>query len=286
LTRPPRTSPRAPQAVRGKRNEPGPQVTIGSQLRKQPIQHAIPNIHVSNIGTIRNTLDDLAGEVHDYPDDEAYDEDGADYEDGYGDLAWPSDRRWRPIAAVGGALIAICAIGTAVIVNSGDSATTKGTVAPPISTPRTAVSTPSAPRTTIPPSAAPSPTRTSPLPPETVTTVPPSLVPRRTPTAAPPPTALPPSATLNPRTVVYTVTGSKQLVDLVNVVYTDARGYPQTVLNVALPWTKVVILNPGVQTESVIASSFTSQLNCSIGNAEGQTVIASAKASLLATCTR
>jgi Mycobacterium membrane protein len=186
---------------------------------------------------------------------------------------------------VGGALIAICAIGTAVIINSGDSATTKGTVAPPMPS-RTAVSTPSAPHSTIPPSASPSPTRTSQLPPETVTTVPPSLSPRRAPTAAPAPTALPPSATLSPRTVVYTVTGTKQIVDLVNVVYTDARGYPQTVFNVALPWTKVVVLNPGVQTESVIASSFTSALDCSIVNAEGQTVIASAKSSLLATCTR
>ena len=73
--------------------------------------------------------------------------------------------------------------------------------------------------------------------------------PARTPTAAPAPTTAPPPATLNPRTVVYTVAGTKQLLDLVNVVYTDARGYPQTEFNVSLPWSKAIVLNPGVQTE-------------------------------------
>ena len=66
------------------------------------------------------------------------------------------------------------------------------------------------------------------------------------------------------------------MLDLVNIVYTDARGYPQTEFNVALPWTKVVVLNPGVQTQSVIATSIYSHLNCSVVNAAGQTVVASA----------
>ena len=69
------------------------------------------------------------------------------------------------------------------------------------------------------------------------------------------------------------MTGTKQLLDLVNIVYTDARGYPQTEFNVALPWSKVVVLNPGVQTQSVIATSIYSQLNCSIVNAAGQPVV-------------
>ena len=82
------------------------------------------------------------------------------------------------------------------------------------------------------------------------------------------------------------MTGTKQLLDLVNVVYTDARGYPQTEFNVALPWTKVVVLNPGVQTQSVIATSIYGQLNCSIVNAAGQPVVASTNNSMIATCTR
>jgi Mycobacterium membrane protein len=189
-------------------------------------------------------------------------------------------------------VVATCAIATAVILNSGDSATTKATVGAPTPTPRTLMTTPSskpsAPRPTAPPSASTTPQ----LPPETVTTLTPapSVGPTRTPTAAPrpglPPQALPPQATLNPRAVLYSVTGTKQLLDLVNIVYTDAQGYPQTELNVALPWSKVVVLNPGVQTQSVIATSIYSRLNCSIVDAAGQPVVVSTNNSMIATCTR
>ncbi|QLL10041.1 threonine AND proline RICH protein [Mycobacterium vicinigordonae] len=182
--------------------------------------------------------------------------------------------------------MAIGAIATAVIINSGDSATTKATVGAPA--PRTVIST--TPHSPAPPSMTPSTpptTARTPLPPETVTTLtPPSNVPTRIPTAAPVPPATPPGAALSPRAIVYTVTGTKQLFDLVNIAYTDARGFPVTEFNVALPWTKVVVLNPGVQTESVIATSIYGQLNCSIVNAQGQLVKASANNSSIATCTR
>ncbi len=196
-----------------------------------------------------------------------------------------------------GAVMAIGAVATAVIINSGDSATTKATVGVP--GPRTALTAP--PRTSSPPSMAPSapPASDRPLlPPETVTTLAPSSAPTKTataptrlPNAAPaptaaPPGAAPPGAALDPRAIVYSVTGSKQLFDLVNIVYTDGRGFPVTEFNVALPWTKVVVLNPGVQTESVIATSIYGQLNCSIVNAQGQLVKASTINSALATCTR
>lgn len=235
-------------------------------------------------------LTDRLGPVYDYPADDDYD--GADTEDlgGYGDLAWPADTRWRPAAAILGAVVALGAVATAVIINSGDSASTKATVgAPP---PRTLTSAPPAPRTPVAqPSPSASPSQT-PLPPETVTTLapPPSAstttLPTPTPTAAPPPTDAPPPVALNPRTVIYSVTGTKQLLDLVNVVYTDARGYPQTEFNVSLPWSKVVVLNPGVTTESVVATSFMGRLNCAIVNAAGQPVVASANNGVMATCTR
>lgn len=187
-----------------------------------------------------------------------------------------------------GAVVAVGAVATAVIINSGDTATTKATVGVPA--PRTAAST-TAPRTSAPPSAAP--TSATLLPPETVTTLTPGNAPTKTaspttrlPTAAPAPTVAPPGPALDPRTVIYSVTGTKQLFDLVNIAYTDARGFPVTEFNVALPWTKVVVLNPGVQTESVIATSIYGQLNCSIVNAQGQLVKASTNNSALATCTR
>jgi Mycobacterium membrane protein len=227
---------------------------------------------------------DRLGPVHDYPDD---DYDGADTDvlDGYGDLAWPAETRWRPAAAILGAVVAVGAIATAVIINSGDSATTKATVGPPVPPPLTSAAP--APKTTAPPSAS-----QTPLPPETVTTVtpPPSASPRpapsQPPTAAPPPIAAPPPVALNPRTVVYSVTGTKQLLDLVNVVYTDAQGYPHSEFNVSLPWSKVIVLNPGVATVSVVATSFYGQLNCSVVNAAGQPVVVSANNGVVATCTR
>nr|WP_293327563.1 MmpS family transport accessory protein [Mycobacterium sp.] len=224
----------------------------------------------------------LVDDIEDYPDDENCDTDSFGYEE----LGWPADRRWRPAVAIIGAVMALGAVATAVIINSGDSATTKATVGAPTPTPHTVISTTS-PRPTAPPST------TSPapqLPRETVTTVIPTspalTTPGTLPNAAPPPVAVPPRIAVNPRTVVYSVTGSKQLIDLVNVVYTDARGFPVTEFNVALPWTKVVVLNPGVQTQSVIASSIYSRLDCSIVNAQGQLVKTSTNNSAIATCTR
>ena len=102
----------------------------------------------------------------------------------------------------------------------------------------------------------------------------------------PAPALVPPRATLNPSTVYYSVTGTKGLLDLVNVVYTDARGYPQTEFNVSLPWSKVIVLNPGVTTQSVVATSIVGRLDCAIVNAAGQVEVASANNSNLATCTK
>lgn len=241
------------------------------------------------------TLPHLDDEVRDYCDDEGYETYGADsyVDDGCDDSAWAADSRRRPVAAILGAVVALGAIATAVVINSGDSASTKATVGPPA--PRTITSAPATPKTVAtsgvapgaPDIAQPSPSRVPQLAPETVTTVTtPSAAPSTppTPTAAPPPTAAAP--TLNPRTVVYSVTGTKQLLDLVNVVYTDARGYPQTEFNVSLPWSKAIVLNPGVQTESVVATSFYGRLNCAIVDAAGQPVVTSANNTNLATCTR
>jgi hypothetical protein len=218
-------------------------------------------------------MNHLDTDIEDYPDDETD-----------GDYAGPADHRWRPVAAIAGGVLVLAVIATIVIVNGGDSASTSATVVP--SPPRTVIATP---RPTT-PTASPIPS----LPPETVTTLPPHTAtarptaePSTAPTATPPPAASPSTPpAVNPRTVVYTVTGTKQLLDLVTIIYTDAQGIPHTDFNVALPWTKTVVLNPGVQTKSVVATSLYGQLNCAIVNAEGQTIVASANHTMIATCAR
>ncbi|UKO68737.1 MmpS family transport accessory protein [Mycobacterium avium subsp. paratuberculosis] len=222
------------------------------------------------------TLPHLDDRIRGYPDDDADDACDTDpyLNADYNWTGWPADSRWRPATAIVGAVVALGAIATAVIINSGDSASTKATVG--ASAPHSVTSAPATTKASVPPSASPSPSR--PLPAETFTTA-------QTPTAAPP-LAAAPTVTVDPRTVVYSVSGSKQLLDLVNVVYTDAHGVPQTEFNVSLPWSKVVVLEPGVQTESVVATSFYGRLSCSIFNAAGQRVVASANASNMATCAR
>jgi hypothetical protein len=239
----------------------------------------VPSVHIDTISII-STTNHLDTDIEDYPDDD----------ETYGDEhAGPADHRWRPVAAIAGGAFVLAIIATIVIVNGGDSASTTATVVP--SSTRTVIAIPQ-PMT---PRAAP----TTSLPPETVTTLPthsttPTARPTDTPTAEPSaaPTAPPPAASpstppaVNPRTVVYTVTGTKQLLDLVTVIYTDAQGRPHTDFNVALPWSKTIVLNPGVSTGSVIATSLYGQLSCAIVNAEGQTIVASTNKTMIATCTR
>jgi hypothetical protein len=213
--------------------------------------------------------------IYDYPDDDIYPESDA--------LVGSQDRRWRPVATIAGVVFVLAVIASVVIVNGGDSASTSATVAPPG---RTVIAT----GRPAPPAAPPSQS----LAPETVTTVTPpprtptnTAVPTEVPTATPPPeaSAVPPPE-VNPRTFVYQVTGTKQIFDLVSIVYTDEQGMPHTDLNVSLPWSKTVVLNPGVQLTSVIATSLMGRLNCAITDATGQVVVASANNSMIATCTR
>ncbi|STZ57674.1 MmpS3 protein [Mycolicibacterium tokaiense] len=75
------------------------------------------------------------------------------------------------------------------------------------------------------------------------------------------------------------------MIDLVSVIYTDEQGLPRTEVNVALPWSKTLVLNPGVDFESVTATSLTGQLNCAITDAAGTPVVAQNNNSMIATCT-
>ena len=219
---------------------------------------------------------DHGGETVDL-DRERYD----DYDelDEYGDIEEyyePIDRRWIWIAGVAGAILFVAVVCTVVILGGGDSGSVSTTVAPPATTSQPAATT-SAPVTTptaLPPAAT--------LPPETVTTVTPtaSAPPSDTPAeAAPPPAAA-------PNTITYRVTGNRNLLDLVTIIYTDAQGALQTDVNVALPWAKTVVLDPGVTLGSVTATSVTGQLNCSITDASGATIAVQNNNTMIANCTK
>lgn len=195
------------------------------------------------------------------------------------------DRRWIWVAGVAGAILLVAVICTVVILGGGDSGSVSATVATPPQTSQPATTSPQdATSKPAPPRAAP----TGPLSPETVTTVTPSApAPSATATpvpVAPPAGAVPPPP--DPRAITYTVTGNRQLIDLVTIVYTDAQGALQTDINVALPWTKTVVLNPGVELKSVTATSVAGQLNCAITDAAGAVLVQQANNSMITTCTQ
>ena len=220
----------------------------------------------------RHDHDGSADDVEDYDD---YDEYG-DYE-GYAHD--PDDRRWLWVATVAGIVLLIAVAGTMMILSGGDSGTTSATVAPSLSSPAPyPTGAPS-------PSAVPTPSATRPpaaLSPETVT----SVTPPPAAATTPPPTDAAPPPAADPRTVTYQVTGNRQLLDLVTVIYTDHQGALQTEVNVALPWTKQVVLDPGVDLSSVTATSIAGQLNCTITDASGATLASQNNNTMIANCTR
>lgn len=165
--------------------------------------------------------------------DAAYDDYDEIYE--YDDAI---DRRWVWVAGVAGAILLVAVICTVVILGGGDS----GPVTAPITPPSTSQS--ATPTASAEPSVAPRPRVTAAPPtaslaPETVTTVTPTAA-APTPEAVPPvdPAAPPAPPAPVPNTVTYRVTGTKSLLDLVTVIYTDGQGALQTDVNVALPWAK------------------------------------------------
>lgn len=225
--------------------------------------------------TRRGDDDYDAYDTDDYTDVENYDE--------YLDEA-RIDRRWMWIAGVAGAILFVAVITVSMILGGGDSGSVSATVAAPLPTS-------SAPE----PSAAPSPRVAAPaspsLPAETVTTVSPTAeTPAPAPVAPSPllpaPQAAPPPAAAAPGTVTYRITGNRALLDLVTIIYTDEQGALKTDVNAALPWTKTVVLNPGVTLSSVTATSVSGQLNCAILDANGSLIAVQNNNSFITNCTR
>ena len=200
----------------------------------------------------------------------------------------PLDRRWIWVAGVAGVILMVAVICTGVILGGGDSGTVSaGATTSADPEPSAQPSATAAPSATVPAPAVPA------LPPETVTTVTPSAtaapVPEPIPTA-PAPVVVPEAPVADPalaaRTVTYHVTGNRQLIDLITVIYTDQQGALQTDVNVALPWVKTVTLDPGVSLTSVTATSVGGQLNCSIVDGSGAAVAVQANNTMITTCTR
>lgn len=228
--------------------------------------------------------DDPYGGGHDDHDDYGVDR-GADH--GADEVyEYYRDDRWRWIAGVAAIVLLVALVAIAFASHGGDSATRSATPAPsaPGTTPQQdAVST--TPRTviaTVPPAPA-APPPAADLSPETVVTVTTTPSAEELPPAEPAPVAAP--AAPVDQTITYTVTGTRQLFDLVTIIYTDEQGFPRTDINVALPWTRTVVLSPGVTTKSVTATSLTGQLNCTVSDGSGQVLAAQANNAAIATCT-
>ena len=215
----------------------------------------------------RERYDEYAG-LEEYGDVGEYDE--------YDEYDEPIDRRWIWVAGVAGAILLVAVICTVVILGGGDSGSVSTTVAPPVtsSQPATTSAPPAATTSALAPAA--------PLTPETVTTVTPS---ESAPPSDAPTEAAPPPAPA-PNTITYHVTGNRNLIDLVTVIYTDSQGALQTDVNVALPWAKTVVLDPGVTLSSVTATSVAGQLNCSITDAGGTAIAVQNNNTMIANCTK
>jgi hypothetical protein len=228
--------------------------------------------HDSRYGYGRTATDtyDPPDPYGDYQDHEDY----QDYHDG-------TDTGWRWIAGLAGVVLLIVVVAIAVVMRAGGDTATTSSPSPQISAGSGAdPATSTAPRTVVATAAPSPPVSATPLPPETVVTITP------TPSAETPPPAPPvPAETAPPaQTITYTVTGSRSLFDLVTIIYSDEQGFPRTDINVALPWTRTVVLNPGVQTKSVTATSLTGQLNCSITDAAGAVIAVQNGGSAVAAC--
>ncbi len=201
---------------------------------------------------------------------------GSEDDEDYGAYEY-RDTRWRWIAGAAAAVLFIAVVAIATVLGNDSATSTSSTEAATDTTAPVQDAAPStAPRTVIA-------TPGAELAPETVVTVTP------TPTAVHPAPEPPPPPVEVPapdRTITYTVTGERQLFDVVTIIYTDEQGFPRTEINAALPWTRTVALNPGVQTQSVTATSVTGRLNCSITDGNGETLLAQNNNTLITTCTR
>lgn len=198
--------------------------------------------------------------------------------------------RWKWVAAAAACIFAVAVVATAVILSGGEDKTpaTAMTTPPSSLTPINTTTPPPPPPTTSapPPSTSHKPSTPAAETPSTAASTPPPA----TATAEPPPSnpLLPPDnqRAINPGAFTYYVTGNQQPGDFLTITYTDGTGRSRTVLGANLPWTMIVTPMPGVSAGSVTATSFASQINCSISNNESQMLAVQNANSVVARCAK
>ncbi|AKC39942.1 MmpS3 protein [Mycolicibacterium phlei] len=197
-----------------------------------------------------------------------------------------SNENWKWVASIAGAVLAIAVIATAVVLSGGEDKPPAAAITTPV---------PSlTPVTTTAPPPPPSATSTQPST-TTVTSTPvqetPSTAPStEAPAPEPPPSnpMLPPEGQrpITPAAFAYYVTGNQTPGDLLTITYTDGNGTTRTVLGASLPWTMIVTPSPGITGGSITATSFASQINCSITNSESQILAVQSSNSIIARCAK
>ena len=204
--------------------------------------------------------------------DERYDDPGYDQV-----VYYEESTSWRWVAAGAAIVLVLAVIGTVIILQSGNDTSTTGRVVP--SRPAPSVTPPVGPSFSKPPPPVATTTPPAPSPsPETVTT----LTPTATASTEPAPTT---SETV-PATFTYTVSGTRKPGDFVTVTYIDGTGAPRTDFNVTLPWRKTVIPAGALLLKSVTAVSLASHLDCTITDADGQTIASQDFNTIATTCNR
>ncbi|MBB4853300.1 hypothetical protein HNP40_000666 [Mycobacteroides chelonae] len=193
---------------------------------------------------------------------------------------------WKWVASIAGAVFAIAVIATAVVLSGGED-----------KPPAAAVTTPVPSLTPVTTTAPAPPSATSSAKPSTttLTSTPAAETPSTAPSTEAPPLEPPPSnpmlppegqRPITPAAFAYYVTGNQTPGDLLTITYTDGNGITRTVLGASLPWTMIVTPSPGIVGGSITATSFASQVNCSITNSENQMMAVQNNNSIIARCAK
>lgn len=198
-----------------------------------------------------------------------------------------SNENWKWVASIAGAVFAIAVIATAVVLSGGNDKPPAAAVTTPVPSLTPVTTTPPPPPPSVTSSAKPSTTTVTSTPVQETPTVEPST---EAPPPEPPPSnpMLPPEGQrpITPAAFAYYVTGNQTPGDLLTITYTDGNGVTRTVLGASLPWTMIVTPSPGITGGSITATSFASQVNCSITNSANQMLAVQSNNGIIARCAK
>lgn len=198
-----------------------------------------------------------------------------------------SNENWKWVASIAGAVFAIAVIATAVVLSGGNDKPPAAAVTTPVPSLTPVTTTPPPPPPSATSSAKPSTTTVTSTPVQETPTVEPST--EASPPEPPPSNPmLPPEGQrpITPAAFAYYVTGNQTPGDLLTITYTDGNGVTRTVLGASLPWTMIVTPSPGITGGSITATSFASQVNCSITNSANQMLAVQSNNGIIARCAK